>query len=483
MILLTHLKKHYRVLVIILFIIISVSYFQIDSTQIVLEEQTVKVKRESFEVNVQTIGELEATHSITIAFAGKGDNCKIIYLIPDGINVDKDDVLVKIDPTFFEEKFESLKNRLKDQEGHANALKKGLEWEMSQADKDDKMAIFEIEAAELELSKILYGDGPLETSRLKGAMQKALAKYNEYSGYSDDLQELLKEGFLNPAEVKNAQKKLEEEKEAYEAAKLQFESFYNHVYPMQVKKAEAALKQSKIRREESNKVHGHSIGKAMVELDQAVQALESIKMQFRDVEREIALTEIRAPTPGMVVQRDEFRNGQRRKPRIGDIAVRNQPLLDLPDLNSMTVRSKVREVDLCKIDIGKKATVEIDAYPQLHFTGIITSIGVLALSDHSKPSEEKYFEIRILLDQSDPKVRPGMTTRITIHSDAIQDALTVPVHTLFYQDNQPYCFLATPSGYVKRQIVKGICNEDVAEIKEGLSEGESVCLSMPKEFL
>lgn len=446
------------------------------------ETPVAKVKKQSFSVNVRTIGELEAAHSTSISSLVRGDNGKIIYLVPDGTTVKAGEVLVKLDPTPFEEKLESLQCKLKEQESHAAALEKGLDWETGQAERDDKTAVFEVEAAELELNKVLLGDGPLEIARLKGAMQKALSKFEELSGYSNDLKALEEQGFLNPIEIKHAQKHLDEEKDAYESAKLQYESYLNHVYPMQIKKAEAAVKQAKMKREETQKIRSHAIAKAKVELNQAYQALESVKLQYQEAKRELALTEILAPAPGMVVHREDFRSGQRRKPRLSDVLIRNQIILDLPDLNFMMVKSKVREVDLCKVELGKSATVEIDAYPQLTFTGKITLIGMLALPEPGKPSEEKYFEIRILLDKSDARVRPGMTTRVLIHGHQVQDALTVPVHAIFHEDKKKYCYVANRSGFEKREVVQGVSDEEWAEIKEGLKEGETVCLTIPQEF-
>lgn len=444
-------------------------------------DQTVKVKKQTFDVEVRTIGELEAARSISIASAIRGENGKILYIIADGTTVEARDLLIKMDPTPFEEKLETLRNKRKEQEAYVASLQKSLDWEISQAERDDKTSVFEVEAAELELNKVLMGDGPLEIARLKGAMHKALIKYEEVNGYSNDLLELQKEGFLNPSEVKNAQKKLEDEREAYETAKLQYESYVTHVYPMQIKRAEAALKQAKMKKEETLKIRSHAIGKAMVELNQATQVLEGLALQDQEAEKELALTEIRAPGPGMVVHKEDFRNGQRRKPRVGDVVVKNQVLLDLPDMSQMTVKSKVREIDLCKIDIGKQVTVEVDAYPQLSFRGTVIGIGTLALPDPGKPTDEKYFEIRILLDKSDSKVRPGMTTRNTIHAEHLEDALTVPVHALFYEQKKAYCYAVSPEGYQKKEVVSGISNEEWVHIKEGLEEGDEVCITAPVE--
>lgn len=441
---------------------------------------TAFVVRQDLKMEVKTVGELEAARSRIIASAVKGDQGKIIDLIADGIYVQPGEVLVRIDPTPFEDKVNQLRVQLKEQEAYVNALEQALEWEKIQAEHKNRTALYEIESAKLELDKIVYGDGPQEISRLKSAMQKAWLKYEELHAYSNDLIELEAQGFLNATEVKQAQKKLAEEQEAYEMAKLQHDNYVQHVYPMQVKKAETSLKRAQVNEEEVTKSGLYSIAKANALLDQAKQSLVDLEFQMFESEKELAQTEIKAPTSGMVVHREDYRSGQRRKPRVGDILVKNQPLIDLPDLSSMVIKTRVREVDLFKVDIGKKATIEVDAYPQLSFQGTLSSIGVLALADTGRTSDEKYFEVRIALDASDPCLRPGMTTRVTIHAQTAPDVLTVPLHAVFEEYKQAYCYVVgSNKAYEKRPIKLGIHNEHWAEIKEGLQEGDCVCLVNP----
>lgn len=433
----------------------------------------------SFEVAVKTVGELEAARSISIASSIKGDQGKIIDLVGDGINVKKGDLLVRLDSTPFEEKVEKIKSMLKEQEAFIAAQEQTYEWEINQAEHEKKTADFDFEASELELEKVIHGDGPQEISRLKSAMQKAFLKYEELDGYSNDLIDLQEKGFLNPTELKHAQKKLVEEQEAYENAKLQYESYINHVYPMQIKKAEANLKRVKTKQEEVTKTGHYKVVKAWALLLQARQQLKDYKFQLQEAERELALTSIIAPSPGMVVHREEYRNSQKRKPRVGDVLVRNQALMDLPDLSSMVIKTRVREVDLFKIALGKKATIEVDAYPTLAFNGVVSLIGVLALADFGHTSAEKYFEVRIKLTDVDERLRPGMTTRATIHAYQAKDRLSIPVHAVFDEQKQKYCFVLGSKGYEKRYIATGMSNEQWIEVLDGLKEGESICLLDP----
>lgn len=441
---------------------------------------TVFAIKQDLHVEVKTVGELEAARSLTIASFIKGDQGRIIDLISDGIYVQPGQILVKLDPSPFEDKLEKLHAQVKEQEAHIAALEQAWEWESIQAEHKNRTAHLEIEAAKLELDKIMYGDGPQEVFRLKAAMQKAWLKYDELNAYSNDLFELESQGFLNKTEIKQAQKKLAEEQEAYEIAKQQYESYIEHVYPMQVKKGETHLKRSQVNQEEMAKLGMYNIAKSKALLIQAKQMLEDCLSQMWEAEKELMQTEITAPASGMVVLRDEYRSGQKRKPRIGDILVKNQPLIDLPDLSSMVIKTRVREVDLFKVEMGKKTSIEIDAYPQLSFDGIVKSIGVLALADIGRASEEKYFEVRIALNESDPRLRPGMTTRATIHAQEAKDVLTIPVHSVFDDHKQSYCYVFGPHhGYEKRKIILGISNEQWVEVKSGLQEGECICLLNP----
>ncbi|MBA3816513.1 MAG: efflux RND transporter periplasmic adaptor subunit [Parachlamydiaceae bacterium] len=439
------------------------------------------VTKRSFPIEIRTIGELEAARSTSISSSLRGDQAKIIQLIADGANVQAGDLLVKIDSTPYEKTVDELVGRIKEYESHIEALKNALDWEVVQADHETKTAAYEMETAELELNKTIQGDGPLEAARLQSIMQKTKIKFEELNAYSQDLLDLETQGFLNPIEVRQAQKKLQEEREAYESAKMQHDSYINHVYPMLIKKAETNIKRLINKQEESARAGGFKIAKADALLNQAEQELLDVRRQLQNARQELALTEITAPSPGMVVQREEYRSSQRRKPRVGDLLVKNQPILDLPDLNSMIVKTKVREIDLFKIDNGKEATIEVDAYPNLQLKGKVIFIGILALSEGIRAGDEKYFEVKVSIDETDPRLRPGMTSRVVIHADKVTNALTVPIHAIFEFNKKHYCYVTQKKGYLLQPVSIGMNNEHWVAVNEGLNEHDQICLTKPLE--
>jgi HlyD family secretion protein len=478
-------KKQFLIpLTIALLVIIYVVLIRPSDTKTKSDVITELTSKRSFDIEVRSVGELEASRSTLIMSPIRGDLGKIISIISDGTYVKPGDLLVKLDPTPFEESIADLQGSIREQECKIKALEQTLESEICQVEHETKTCEFELRSADLELEKIIKGDGPQEMARLQSTMQKALSRFEEIQGYSQELETLENEGFLSTSELNQARKKLKDEEEACTIAKLEYDSFMIYVQPMRIEKAQTALKRATSKLEETIRLGKIKVIRDEALLDHSKEQYSDLKQQLLNALAVLSMTDIKAPAPGIVVLKEEFRNGQKRKPRVGDQVIRNQPLLDLPDLDSMIVKTKVREADLFKIGIGKPATVSLDAYPQLSLKGKVISIGVLALTDSSKMGEEKYFDVLISIDQGDPRLRPGMTARANILANQIKNSLSIPIHAVFENEKTHYCYLKKGSGFITKPIQIGASNEYWAQVISGLDEGENVCLSMPpKEHL
>jgi HlyD family secretion protein len=188
---------------------------------------------------------------------------------------------------------------------------------------------------------------------------------------------------------------------------------------------------------------------------------------------------VRAPLGGFVVLNEIFQGNQKRKPRAGDTVWQGQAPVYLPDLSSMVVKTQLREEDLQKIKAGLPATVRIDAYPDVQFEGEVGSVGVLALDPAGTSMVGKHFQYTVSLKGSDPRLRPGMTARVSIVASSARDVLTVPLASLFSETAGKVCYVFNGQKFIPRLVRVGRMNEDVAEILEGLKEGERVALVRP----
>ena len=443
---------------------------------------TARVIRTDVVVQVHTVGELEAADSVVLSSSVRGDRGKIMELVEDGSRVEAGDVLVRLDPTGFEEDVLKLETKVAELETLVNVHEQLLAWEKNQVDREIKRAGSDLHIARLELRRLEKGEGPQELARLEAEARKAREAYEQKKGYLASLEELAEKGFSNPAEKAQLLNLIEESRQAHQMVAMQLSSYRDHLLPVQLEKARASIDAAEVAREQTLKGGGYKIGQAMAALANSEQALASARQNLDAAREELAATVIRAPNPGMVVLAEQMRGNTFRKPRVGDPVWQNQPLVHLPDISRMMVKTRVREIDLHKIDVGKPVLAKVDAYPDYSLTGRVASIGVLADQGNQGRQHGKYFNVTISLDQSSPRLRPGMTTRVSILCNEISNVLAIPAFAMFRDDNETVVFVAAGTGFEKRNVAAGARNEDLVEITSGLKQGEQVALSRPAYF-
>ena len=438
-----------------------------------------KVVKKSFSVLVEAVGELDAQRSTVIFSQIRGDRGTIVFIVSDGTRVKKGDVLVRLDPTFFEEEVARLTAKVNEWKAVVSANEQMLEWEKVQAERETKTLEFDLRAARLELVKLEKGEGPLELYRLEGAAQESKKNWKDKEGYFKELKTLEKRGYANVTEMAQAQSKVSEAKKTYELAERQYESYRDYVLPSLIESARAKAERANVNFEQFKKGAGFKIGKAMAALQKAQQSLESTTASLKTAQTELERTVIRAPIPGIAVLPEAFRGGKNRKPRVGDIVWQNQPLVYLPDVSDMVVRTQIREIDLHKVGVGKRVTILVDAYPDLSLAGEVQSIGVLAESRTESHAADKYFQILVSVKEKDQRLRPGMTAQVKIECEKANNVLSVPIHAVFNEQGKRYCYVDMQAIYEKREVSIGAQSENWAQVLAGLKEGERVALSQP----
>jgi HlyD family secretion protein len=269
-------------------------------------------------------------------------------------------------------------------------------------------------------------------------------------------------------------------KKQFDTATNRYESYKKHVLPALQESGRAKKLNAELVLEQTRQGGVYKIAKAQATLNQIESKLDAQRAALQQAERELQKTEIHAPFDGLVIHYETFRDGEKRKPREGDTVFMNQPILYLPDVSRMVVKTKAREVDLYKLALGQRGRILIDAYPDTVFEGKLTFIGALASAESSKPGQEKYFDVTFALKGEDMRLRPGMTCRTAIIAQSLKQVLTVPVEAVFQEDNQDYCYVQNAFGSLAvREVTVGAQNENIAEIISGLTEGEKVSLVKP----
>jgi len=433
----------------------------------------------SFDITVNTVGVLDAARSHMVSSTIRGDRGKIIYLLSDGTRVNKDDILARLDPAPFEEEVRRLESEVQSLEAAVAANKQMFEWEKNQMEREIQTAQYNLQVAELDLKRLQQGEGPLKLTGFKSEMTKAKKDYKRYLAYISDLEELSQKGFDNPREITSAREKYAELKEKHETAEKNYSCYKEHVFPSLIKAGEAKVKQTEIELGQLKKGGIFKVAKAKSGYDEVFGKLQTVQSLLATARNDLEKTVIRAPSSGIAIHYEAYREGSKRKPREGDRVIQNQPLLYLPDISAMIVKTQVREIDLHKLVRDQRCKVQVDAYPDSVLEGQVAFIGALASENFRLGRGEKYFELTIALQDKDERLRPGMTARVSILSDSINEQLTIPVQAVFEEAGTKFCYKYLEKRFKKVGIATGRQNEDLVVVLSGLTAGDQVSLIKP----
>ena len=142
------------------------------------------------------------------------------------------------------------------------------------------------------------------------------------------------------------------------------------------------------------------------------------KAKLDEAERNLRLTELRAPISGVVTQSSSLLPGRYLAPGMSALAV--------VDVDHVWVDANPKETDLEKLKAGEKAEVTVDAYPDYTFSGSLDSISpgtgaqfALLPAQNSSGNWVKVVQripIRIRIDrtENDPVLRAGMSANVSI---------------------------------------------------------------------
>ncbi len=204
-------------------------------------------------------------------------------------------------------------------------------------------------------------------------------------------------------------------------------------------------------------------GATDLELKTAEAQLANAQAQLVTKQEAMKAQAIISPMDGMVLSVEAA---------VGD-AVSTSPIITIANLKQPELQVLVDETDMGSVTVGYPINVTFDAYPNLTFTGKITSID---------PSLNSFQNVSALIAtaQLDSFTTPdylpvGLSASVEIVSAQADNALLVPVEALRKLDTNKYGVFVMQNGSPVLKIVEvGIQDSTYAEIKSGLKEGDVV---------
>lgn len=130
--------------------------------------------------------------------------------------------------------------------------------------------------------------------------------------------------------------------------------------------------------------------------------------------------------------------------------------MQIADLSKMKVTVQVGEKDIAKIAVGQSANVTYPAFPDIVSQGTVTAIASVANSDSGSGSGGSVtFNVDILIEAPDSRLKPGMTAEVSVVTEKLDDVVMVPTMALMTEDGEHYYVnLATDSEGKKTRRMK-----------------------------
>jgi cobalt-zinc-cadmium efflux system membrane fusion protein len=130
--------------------------------------------------------------------------------------------------------------------------------------------------------------------------------------------------------------------------------------------------------------------------------------------------------------------------------------------------------------VKQTATAQLDAIADRQFSGHIERIGTLASTDFSGGWPfPRNFDLEVALDQTDPRLKPGMAVQLTVVVGRVPDAITLPVQASFQRSGQTVAYVWAGSRFQERVIEVGRRSGDRILVEKGLRPGDRVALKDP----
>jgi HlyD family secretion protein len=224
---------------------------------------------------------------------------------------------------------------------------------------------------------------------------------------------------------------------------------------------------------------------ALVEESQRAQIRSSelnrdqSKIEMQRAEINVQKMTMKSPMDGIVVMQSIVRNGEFGQIREGDQVQAGQPFVQIVDPSSMVLNATVNQVDAERLRLGMKATVRMDAYPDIELPATLVGIGAMAKASTFRARYVGEIPVRLKIEKMDPRIIPDLTGSAEIVVGTEKNTLLAPRSAVFAEEAGSFMFVQGPEGWIKKKVELGLPNFTQVSIHSGVQKGDVVALQRP----
>jgi RND family efflux transporter MFP subunit len=299
-----------------------------------------------------------------------------------------------------------------------------------------------------EVKKLRNWNNNPEVTKVRHSLTKYQYELETIKREMRETRRLLKKGIVPASE-------LEDWKNKYRNAKLDYQSTKEHLQEVSEKGSRDNLQIAELQ-------------------------MENARFDMQESEKHIKNARVINPIDGVVLlPAPEGQNNKPKEIQRGSLVTADKVLFRIANMEGFTIKAKVDEIDILKLKVGQKAIITGDAFPEFSLEGILDRISSQA-EEENMDENASNFPVTIAMSKFTAKqksrLRLGMSTNIEVVLQENKKALVIPLAAVAMENGKAWVSkLDKKSGEPKKVPVKtGATTIDEVEILEGLAVGDKL---------
>lgn len=203
-----------------------------------------------------------------------------------------------------------------------------------------------------------------------------------------------------------------------------------------------------------------------LEIQQSEERKIKSNLELYSGSEESGVFQIKAPISGVITSKSISEGTQ--------ISGDDEPLFTISDLSDVWVMVNIYAANVQHIDTGMKVNIQTLSYPDTVFEGEINRISQVLDED------SKVLKARIVLDNSDLKLKPGMLVDVIALKERNMEAVSIPTNSLVFDNNQNFVVVYKDDCDMEiRKVEILTASNGFTFLKDGLSENEKIITKNP----
>lgn len=484
------IQKRPFLAVLVVLLIVAAGFFvarQVGQTDDALAGNmaTFKVRRGPLRISITEAGTIKARDMVIIKNEVEG-RTSLLYLIPEGTQVKKGDLLIDLDASMLLD--DQLEEEIRVENGKAAFInaRENLAIVLNEGQSEILRTTSQLKLAQLDLTKYKEKEYPNqlnETEQRIGLAEEELERAGEELKWS---QKLYEEKYISNTELQMDILTKHRKALDLDLAKNNLELLEEFTYERELELLGSNVKQAEMALVRAEHEARAKEAKAQADLIAREAEYERQKDRLIKTTEQLGKTKIYAPADGLVIYATSAKGGggrgapSREPLEEGQDIREREELIYLPTADAVKAAISIHETNLRQVRIGLPVKITVDAMPSKIFEGVVYSIAPLpdAKSKFLNP-DLKIYPTDIYLESEGSDLRTGMSCQAEIIVDEYADTVYVPVQAVIRVGGVPTTYVRVGSSFEPREVEIGLDNNRMVRIISGLEEGEVVWLTPP----